>query len=92
MYASFPMFLYLNASLGGLLLDPLLQYQNSKLYNNPYAAPDLGGYAATRHLLAYPNVALLRRHILPKCDGRQSRFAHSRRRRYVLVLEAQEFS
>jgi len=57
MYASFPMFLYLNASLGGLLLDPLLQYQNSKLYNNPYAAPDLGGYAATRHLLAYPNVA-----------------------------------
>ena len=44
LYASFPMFLYLNPSLGGLLLTPLLQYQNSEPHRNPYAAPDLGQY------------------------------------------------
>lgn len=41
-YAALPAFMYLNASLIGLLLEPMLQFQNSSEYNNPYAAPDLG--------------------------------------------------
>ncbi|KAF8180898.1 hypothetical protein K438DRAFT_1768092 [Mycena galopus ATCC 62051] len=32
----------LNASITGALLQPLLEYQNSSQYTNPYAAPDLG--------------------------------------------------
>jgi hypothetical protein len=42
MYASFPAFLFLNTSLAGKLLEPLLEFQNSSLYRNDYAAPDLG--------------------------------------------------
>ncbi|KAF8168518.1 hypothetical protein B0H34DRAFT_62865 [Crassisporium funariophilum] len=42
MYAAFPAFLYLNASLAGLMLDPLLEFQSSRQYGNAYAAPDLG--------------------------------------------------
>ncbi|KAJ6606126.1 hypothetical protein DFH09DRAFT_1017068 [Mycena vulgaris] len=41
-YAALPAFMYLNASLVGLLLEPMLRFQNSSEYNNPYAAPDLG--------------------------------------------------
>ncbi|KAJ7091741.1 hypothetical protein C8R44DRAFT_719651 [Mycena epipterygia] len=41
-YAALPAFMYLNASLTGLLLEPMLRFQNSSEYNNPYAAPDLG--------------------------------------------------
>ncbi|KAK7035331.1 hypothetical protein VNI00_011862 [Paramarasmius palmivorus] len=41
-YASFPAFLYINATWGRYLLEPLLQYQQSSLYANNYAAPDLG--------------------------------------------------
>lgn len=43
-----PIHLYLNASLLGIHLDSLLQYQSSG-YANAYAAPDLG--RATRSLL-----------------------------------------
>ena len=42
-YAAFPTFLYLNASLAGFLLQPLLEYQGSSSYFNNYAASDLGG-------------------------------------------------
>jgi len=41
-YASFPAFLYLNATLAGRLLEPLLEFQSSELYGQAYAAPDLG--------------------------------------------------
>ncbi|KAJ7512010.1 hypothetical protein B0H11DRAFT_721093 [Mycena galericulata] len=41
-YAALPALLYLNASLSGALLGPLLQYQDSVAYANPYAASDLG--------------------------------------------------
>ncbi|KAJ6461896.1 hypothetical protein C8R47DRAFT_1240487 [Mycena vitilis] len=40
--------MYLNANITGALLKPLLQYQSSSAYTNPYAAPDLGS--------AYPAV------------------------------------
>ncbi|PIL35873.1 hypothetical protein GSI_01533 [Ganoderma sinense ZZ0214-1] len=40
-YAAFPMFLYLNASIGGALLQPLLEAQNG-LTSQVYAAMDLG--------------------------------------------------
>lgn len=42
MYATFPAFLFLNATLAGKLLEPLLEFQASTLYANDYAAPDLG--------------------------------------------------
>lgn len=42
LYASFPMFLYINASYGKPLLSPLLEYQDTPLYGLPYAARDLG--------------------------------------------------
>lgn len=41
-YAALPMYLYLNSSLLGYLLRPLLEYQESSLYPNPYAAIDIG--------------------------------------------------
>ncbi|KAF9007842.1 hypothetical protein BDQ17DRAFT_1350037 [Cyathus striatus] len=47
-YAALPAILYLNASLAGPLLEPLLEYQNSSDYKNGYATPDLG--------LTYPKV------------------------------------
>ncbi|KAJ7662636.1 hypothetical protein DFH06DRAFT_1042656 [Mycena polygramma] len=47
-YAALPAFMYFNASITGLLIEPLLQYQNSSSYTNSYAAPDLG--------LTYPAV------------------------------------
>ncbi|KAF8993231.1 hypothetical protein BDQ17DRAFT_1331822 [Cyathus striatus] len=46
--SSLPAILYLNASLAGLLLEPLLEYQNSSDYKNVYATPDLG--------ITYPKV------------------------------------
>ncbi|KZT10664.1 uncharacterized protein LAESUDRAFT_643335, partial [Laetiporus sulphureus 93-53] len=42
LYASFPMFLYLNASFCKSLLAPLFEYQSGDLYTLPYAARDLG--------------------------------------------------
>ena len=40
-YAAFPMFLYLNASIGGALLRPLLETQVG-LTGQPFAATDIG--------------------------------------------------
>ena len=42
LYAAFPMFMYLDPDLGSLLLEPLLRYQNSNFYTQPFAAPDAG--------------------------------------------------
>jgi hypothetical protein len=42
LFASFPGFLYYNATYGRYLLEPLLRYQDSSLYSKGYAAPDLG--------------------------------------------------
>ena len=42
LYASFSAFLFLNTTLAGKLLEPLLEFQDSSLYRNDYAAPDLG--------------------------------------------------
>ena len=54
-YASFPAFLYLNASLAGALLEPLLEFQASPtLYNKGYATPDLGvSYCPNAGLVSY---------------------------------------
>ncbi len=41
-FAAFPAFLYLNASLGGALLEPLLESQAS-LTDQNFAAMDIGG-------------------------------------------------
>lgn len=42
--------MYFDPSLGGLLLEPLLRYQNSPYYTQPYAARDAG--------TSYPNISL----------------------------------
>ncbi len=42
LYASFPAFLFLNATLAGKLLEPLLEVQASSSYKRDYAAPDIG--------------------------------------------------
>ena len=44
LYASFPMYLYLDPELGGYLLKPLLEAQQDPAYNSEftYAASNLG--------------------------------------------------
>jgi len=42
LYHAFPMIMYFDPSLGGFLLEPLLRYQNSPYYTQPYAARDAG--------------------------------------------------
>lgn len=42
LYASWPIYLYLNPALAGYLLRPLLEYQESMEFNLPYAAMNLG--------------------------------------------------
>jgi Domain of unknown function (DUF4965) len=42
LYAAFPMFLYFDPDLGGLLLEPLLRYQAWPDADTPYAARDAG--------------------------------------------------
>lgn len=42
LYAAFPMYMYLNPDLGGYLLKPLLEYQNTDMYTLPYAALNIG--------------------------------------------------
>ncbi|KAK7045355.1 hypothetical protein VNI00_007604 [Paramarasmius palmivorus] len=46
-FASFPAYLYINATWARYLLEPILQFHQSPLYTERYAAPDLGG--------SYPN-------------------------------------
>ncbi|KAI5119766.1 hypothetical protein M0805_009237 [Coniferiporia weirii] len=47
LYAAFPGLMYLNPELGGYLLAPLLEYQDSSAYTQTYAARNIG--------TAYPN-------------------------------------
>lgn len=42
MYAAFPAYLYLSPALGGYLLKPIFQLQDTPLYTQPYAAQNLG--------------------------------------------------
>lgn len=42
LYSAWPMFMFVDPSLGALLLEPLLRFQASPAYLNPYAAPDIG--------------------------------------------------
>ncbi|EJC98583.1 uncharacterized protein FOMMEDRAFT_96129 [Fomitiporia mediterranea MF3/22] len=42
LYAAMPAYLYLNPAILGYLLSPLMEYQESTQYTNPYAAQDLG--------------------------------------------------
>ncbi|KAI9433016.1 hypothetical protein H4582DRAFT_2188438 [Lactarius indigo] len=50
LYSAFPAFMYIDPTLGRLLLEPLFQLQASPNYTIPYAAADLG--------LNYPNVTI----------------------------------
>ncbi|KAH9173652.1 DUF1793-domain-containing protein [Lactarius sanguifluus] len=47
LYNAFPMFMYFDPTLGGPLLEPLLRYQSSQYYTQPFAALDAGS--------SYPN-------------------------------------
>ncbi|EJC98584.1 DUF1793-domain-containing protein [Fomitiporia mediterranea MF3/22] len=47
LYAAMPAYLYLNPDILTYLLSPLMEYQESTQYTNPYAAQDLG--------IAFPN-------------------------------------
>jgi hypothetical protein len=42
LYSAFPMFMYIDPKLGGLLLEPLFRLQASPNYTISYAASDLG--------------------------------------------------
>lgn len=45
MYQAWPMFMYIDPTLGDVLLEPLLRFQASPSYRNSYAAKDIGsGY------------------------------------------------
>lgn len=68
LYASMPVYLYLNPNILGYLLNPLLSYQESTQYTNPYAAQDLG-----KLLLSYtPDLSLMlfgcTRSVVPECN------------------------
>ncbi|KAH9017578.1 hypothetical protein EDB85DRAFT_2076084 [Lactarius pseudohatsudake] len=51
LYSAFPAFMYIDATLGRPLLEPLFQLQASPNYTIPYAAADLGS--------SYPNVTII---------------------------------
>lgn len=68
-YAAFPTLLHLNASLAGLLLQPLFEYQESPSYFNNYAASDLGGCLLTTITWTFGDVDNVFRCYLPGCHG-----------------------
>lgn len=47
-FPAYPIFLYLNATLGRYLLDPLFENQESGAYPNKYAEHDLGTFPVAR--------------------------------------------
>lgn len=49
LYAAFPILLYLNPDIGGYLLAPLLEFQDSSAYKLPYAARNLGASVLQLH-------------------------------------------
>jgi hypothetical protein len=51
-FPAYPIFMYLNASLGRYLLDPLFENQESGAYPNAYAEHDLGTFPVAR---GYPD-------------------------------------
>ncbi|KAL2166674.1 hypothetical protein VTG60DRAFT_2304 [Thermothelomyces hinnuleus] len=51
-FPAYPIFMYLNASLGRYLLDPLFENQESGAYPNKYAEHDLGTFPVAR---GYPD-------------------------------------
>ncbi|KAL2198179.1 hypothetical protein P885DRAFT_34650 [Corynascus similis CBS 632.67] len=51
-FPAYPIFMYLNASLGRYLLDPLFENQESGAYPNKHAIHDLGTFPVAR---GYPN-------------------------------------
>lgn len=64
LYAAFPMFMYFDPDLGGLLLEPLLRYQSSNFYTQPYAAPDAGELYLSNSACVPPLIGI--RFLLPK--------------------------
>jgi hypothetical protein len=65
LYAAFPAFMYIDPSLGKILLEPLFRFQASPDYDVAYAARDLGIFhrqvntqVFRRHFIGsrYPNV------------------------------------
>lgn len=57
LYYAFPAFAYVNPTLVGLLLDPLIQYQAFRLPLRAYAAPNLGrGPVACRRVVVEFNL------------------------------------
>lgn len=42
LYEAFPFFLYVNASYGGWLLEPVLEFANTSRWTFPYAPQDIG--------------------------------------------------
>lgn len=57
LYAAMPAYIYLWPNLLRHLLSPLLEYQESSQYTNPYAAQDLGAYQISTLVMmhiAYP--------------------------------------
>lgn len=47
LFAAFPMLLYIDGTIGGLLLEPLLRFQGDALYTNQFAASDIGALYLT---------------------------------------------
>ena len=52
LYSAFPAFMYIDPTLGRLLLEPLFQLQASPNYTIPYAAADLGEFQQSESLEA----------------------------------------
>lgn len=42
LYGAFPFFLYINATYGGWLLNPILEFANTSMWGLPYAPRDIG--------------------------------------------------
>lgn len=84
MYSAFPLLLYLNASLGGALLAPLLEAQESSEYQ-PYAASDLGEYPLTFN----PSPVGSRSHVgssYPRAQGHSSSHPSGVERKYLMRI------
>ena len=54
LYQSFPFFLSLNASYGGWLLSPVLDFASSNAWSHPFAPRDIGNLSFI--LIMYPCV------------------------------------
>lgn len=53
LFASFPMFMFVDPTLGAPLLEPLLRFQSSSSYTSSFAAADIGQSIIS--LLSYPS-------------------------------------